>query len=304
MPVLDNAYILNVTATDPQGNAKAQTVTVNVTNVNESPIFTSPAAFNVAENTTAVGTVAATDPDSGAVIAYSIVGGTDSTKFAINSTTGALTFVAAPNYEAPDDANADRVYNVTVRASDGTNTVDQAIAVTLTNVNEAPTITTAAAIGANENSTAVATIGATDQDAGAVITYTITGGADAAKFALTSGGVLTFVTAPDYDAPTDANGDNVYEVVVTVSDGALTNARAFSVTVANANEAPAFTSSDAFTVSENTTTVGTAAAVDPEGGAVTYSITGGVDSAKFDINPSTGAITFKVAPDFEAPTDA
>lgn len=304
MPALDNSYLVNVTATDAAGNATNQAVTIAVTNVNESPVFTSSAAFSVVENTTAVGTVVAVDQDAGATIAYSIVGGTDSSKFAINASTGALSFTAAKNFESPDDANADKIYGVVVRASDGTNTADQTIAVTLTNANEAPTITTAAAISVAENGTAVATIAGTDPDAGTTLTYTITGGADAAKFALTSGGVLTFVTAPDYDAPTDANGDNVYEVVVTATDGTLTNARAFSVTVANANEAPAFTSSDAFTVSENTTTVGTAAAVDPEGGAVTYSITGGVDSAKFDINPSTGAITFKVAPDFEAPTDA
>lgn len=38
--------------------------------------------------------------------------------------------------------------------------------------------------------------------------------------------------------------------------------------------------------------------------AITYSISGGADAAKFNINASTGALTFKAAPDFEQPGDA
>ena len=70
---------------------------------------------------------------------YSISGGADSALFSINGTTGALSFNAAPNYEAPTDAGANNVYDVTVRASDGTFAATQAIAVTVTNVAEPPT---------------------------------------------------------------------------------------------------------------------------------------------------------------------
>ena len=42
----------------------------------------------------------------------------------------------APDFEAPTDAGADNVYDVTVRVSDGTNTDDQAIAVSVTNVSD------------------------------------------------------------------------------------------------------------------------------------------------------------------------
>ena len=55
---------------------------------------------------TAVTTVTATDPDAGATLTYSIIGGADAAKFTINATTGVLTFVAAPNFEAPTDAGA------------------------------------------------------------------------------------------------------------------------------------------------------------------------------------------------------
>ena len=50
--------------------------------------------------------------------------------------------------------------------------------------------------------------------------------------------------------------------------------------------------------------VATVAALDPDGGAVTYSIAGGADAARFTINAATGALRFVAAPNHEAPTDA
>ena len=125
-----------------------QAIAVTVTNVAENaPVITSDgggatAAVNVAENSTAVTTVTASDPDPGTLFTYSIVGGADAAQFTINATTGVLSFVAAPNFEAPTDAGGNNVYDVTVQVSDGSLTDTQAIAVTVTNVNEnAPVIT-------------------------------------------------------------------------------------------------------------------------------------------------------------------
>lgn len=71
------------------------------------------------------------------------------------------------------------------------------------------------------------------------------------------------------------------------------------------NAAPSFTSAPAVNVIEGQTApFYNAVAADPEGSAVTYSISGGADAARFSINPSTGAISFRAAPDFEAPADA
>ena len=42
--------------------------------------------------------------------------------------------------------------------------------------------------------------------------------------------------APNFEAPTDAGGNNVYDVIVQVSDGTLTDTQAIAVTVTNANE--------------------------------------------------------------------
>ena len=80
----------------------------------------------------------ATDPDVGQTLSYSIIGGADASKFTIGSTTGALSFVTAPNFELPTDAGGNNVYDVTVQVSDGHGGIDtQAIAVTVANPNEA-----------------------------------------------------------------------------------------------------------------------------------------------------------------------
>ncbi|MDP1700574.1 MAG: cadherin domain-containing protein, partial [Aestuariivirga sp.] len=287
---------------------------------NVAPTITSngagvSAAVSVSENSAAVTTVTATDANSGTVLTYSIIGGADASKFTINAATGALTFIAAPNFEAPTDVGANNVYDVQVQVSDGELTDTQTIAVTVTDQNEAPTITSngggaAAAINVAENSTAVTTVTSSDPDAGATKTYSISGGADASKFTINAAtGVLAFVSAPNFEAPTDAGANNVYDVQVRVSDGALTDTQSIAVTVTNVNEAPFITSNGAganaaITIAENTTAVTTVTSTDPDAGATrTYSISGGADASKFTINSATGVLAFISAPDFEAATD-
>jgi len=72
---------------------------------------------SILENTTAVTTVTATDPDAGQTLSYSISGGADAAKFIIGPSTGALSFVTAPNFELPTDVGGDNVYDVIVQVS-------------------------------------------------------------------------------------------------------------------------------------------------------------------------------------------
>ncbi|MEO7221305.1 MAG: Ig-like domain-containing protein, partial [Devosia sp.] len=114
------------------------TVTVNVTAVNDAPTITSDgigplAAISVAENATAVTTITSTDTE-GTARTYSLVDGADQGKFTINATTGVLAFIAGPDFETPADAGGNNIYDVIVRASDGSLSDDQAISVTVTNV--------------------------------------------------------------------------------------------------------------------------------------------------------------------------
>ncbi len=111
---------------------------------NVAPIITSNGGGNstsitTPENTTAVTTVTAIDADLPAQkLRYAITGGLDAARFTINSNTGVLTFIAAPNFEVPIDVGADNKYEVQVEVSDGSLTDNQTIAVTIINVNETP----------------------------------------------------------------------------------------------------------------------------------------------------------------------
>jgi hypothetical protein len=316
----DNIYDVVVAARDGIFSA-TQTLAVTVRNINDgTPVITSngggaTASIGLAENLTLITTVTATDPD-GSALTYAVTGGADAARFAIDSTTGVLRFVSAPDFEAPGDADGNNVYDVIVTASDGVFTDTQALTISVTNVNDnAPVIHSngggaTAAVAIDEDSAAVATVRATDAD-GLVPGYAIIGGADATRFVIDAAtGALRFAAAPDFEAPADADRNNVYDVVVAARDGAFSTTQALAVTVRNLNDtAPVITSNGggaiaAIGLAENMTTVTTAIASDPDGAPLRYSITGGADAARFGIDAVTGALRFLVSPDFEAPADA
>ncbi|HYJ83995.1 MAG TPA: hypothetical protein VEW26_14275 [Allosphingosinicella sp.] len=307
-----NFYTVRVAASDGLHSAW-QSVQIIVRNVNEGLAITSPATASVLENGTAAATIVASDVD-GDPVSYAIAGGADAALFTIDASTGALTFRNAPNYEAPADSGGDNVYDVIVSATDGSFTDSKAVAITVGNVNEAVLITSggggaAAAVAVAENGTAVTVVAATDSDGGPV-TYAIAGGADAARFTIDAAtGALAFVAAPNFEAPADWGANNVYDVVVSASDGSFTDTQALAVTVGNVNEALAITSNGggataSVSVAENGAGVTVVAASDLDGTAATYSIVGGADAARFTINPQTGALQFVAAPDYELPADS
>jgi Ca2+-binding RTX toxin-like protein len=308
---VSNTYHFTVVASD---GIRSDTlgVLLHINNVNEAPVIGSDgggtsAAFSIAENSTAITTVVASDAD-GQPLHYSIVGGNDAGLFAIDPITGVLTFATAPDFEAPADIAGDNFYTLTVAASDGELLATQSIEILVTNVNEGVTITSlgggdSANVGVAENQLDVTAVSATDLDGGAV-TYSLVGGADALLFELdTATGQLRFVQAPDFESPGDADGDNIFDVVVAASDGSLSDIQALSVFVGNENEGVRMTSPSTFLIAENGRTVGSIAATDLDGDAVTYAIVGGADAQRFILNSVTGQLSFLVAPDYDAPAD-
>ncbi|MFC7332316.1 DUF4347 domain-containing protein, partial [Rhodocista pekingensis] len=140
------ARTININAKDADGESAAQQkVTVTLTAVNDAPVITSDgggatATVTVAENTTAVTTVVATDAD-GDTLSYSITGGADKSLFSIDSSTGVLSFASGHDFESPADSGGDNTYTVVVTASDGTVSDTQTVNVSVTDVDEAPTLT-------------------------------------------------------------------------------------------------------------------------------------------------------------------
>ena len=94
-----------------------------------------------------------------------------------------------------------------------------------------------------------------DTNAG-VQSYTIHGGPDAALFEINAtSGELSFQTTPDFESLQDANGDNLFEVIVRATDTAnLFSDQTVYITLNDINEAPTFGGSDTITLPESTTT--------------------------------------------------
>ncbi|MGF6316160.1 VCBS domain-containing protein [Pseudomonas frederiksbergensis] len=292
------------TVLSADGTSTAVTVTINGSN--DSPTITSngggtTASVSLAENTTAVTTVVATDVDLPAqTLSYSIVGGVDAAKFSIVSGTGALSFISAPNFESPTDSGTNNIYDVIVRASDGTLFDDQAIAVTVTGVNDnSPVITSngggaTASVSVAENTTAVTTVTATDADLPAqTLSYSIlnTAGTDFSKFSISSSGVLTFNSAPDYENAQDVggvDGDNAYVVDVLVVDGnGGTDTQTMTVNVQNVVETPVDTVAPTVTVTG--TALGNVITPSPSTSTVTFQFSEVVSG--FDLSDVTMSTT-------------
>jgi Ca2+-binding RTX toxin-like protein len=323
---LNNSYIVQVSAFDGV-NTTNKVITANVTDVleNGAPVITSggggdTAAVSVVENNSSVTTVVAKDPDLGQIVSYSIAGGADAAKFGINAQTGVLSFLSAPDFEKPGDADLNNSYIVQVRAADNSTPSQsdlQTITVTVGDANDnAPVITTAATAAVAENTTLVASLGSTDADTVGTkpAIFSITGGADAAKFSIVAGN-LVFAAAPDFEKPGDADANNSYIVQVSAFDGVNTTSKIITANVTDVletptNHAPVITSNGggdaaSLSVPENTKAVTTVVAKDLDvGQTMAFAIAGGADAAKFTIDAKTGVLSFLKAPDFEAPADA
>jgi len=293
-------YTLTVTASDAGGLTATADVAITVTDVAFPPVFGEAGyAFSVAENSpaaTAVGTVAATEPEGGAVT-FKITAGNDAGLFALDAASGALTVAGALDHETTASVS------LTVEATTAdAATATVAVTVTVTDVDEAPafgsaTYTFSVAEDAAADA-AVGTVAATDPEAG-TLTYAITAGNDADAFAIAAGtGALTVAGTLDHET-TDA-----YSLTVSASDAAGHTATAtVAITVTDVIFPPVFgAASYSFSVAENAAVgaaVGTVAATEPEGGAVTYAITAGNDAGLVALDSGTGALTVAKALDHE-----
>ena len=207
-----------------------------------APEITSPGPFAVAEGSTSVATLAASDADTAVGdLVWSKAGGADAAKFTL-SESGELAFGSAPDYEEPDDSGSDGAYELTVQVSDGVNDVTADLMVTVDNVIELEAIEGPSAVSFAENSwSRVATFTASSPQDRDDISWTL-GGADAAHFSIDEpSGALRFdldavvpvivKKPPDFEAPVDSGTDSTYEVTLLPSSGSAMAASALSVNV-------------------------------------------------------------------------
>ena len=306
----DNAYELEVSATDDGGLSDSQSVTVSVTGVDEPVNFTPPANIDAPENQVfTIFKFNAADPE-GEAMTYSL-SGADAALFDLDSNTGTLMFKDRQNFEDPDDANNDGDYEITITATGAGETLDRDITVSLTDENDLPYLPDDQELPAapveNQADFELVTYVAIDED-GDDVTFSLEG-EDAEFFTIDPvTGRLATAVAFDHENPQDADGDGWYDyqVIATDSQGGEITLSSITTLVVDVNEAPAITSDALASVAENRTDTGYAATVtdEDEGDSISFSITGGADGGLFSIDSDTGELTFDSAPDFEHPGDS
>ncbi len=181
--------------------------------------------FDVAENLIAVGDINATDNEDDP-ITYSITGD-ESAFFEINSTTGVLSFKVAPDYETPQDANGDNVYDFSVMISANGDDVSKLIRVNVLDAGEIISDggLTTATISLNENIAIATTV-----LGGGSLTLS---GLDAASFHINEDTQeLIFNTTPDYEVKSS------YEVVVTAEALGQSDTQTITININDVSEAP------------------------------------------------------------------
>ncbi|TGG78879.1 MAG: cadherin repeat domain-containing protein, partial [Aphanocapsa feldmannii 288cV] len=118
--------------------------------------------------------------------------------------------------------------------------------------------------------------------------------------------MLTFKNPPDFESPADSDGDNDYKLTVEADVGGITGE--LDVTVTVKNEIPVFATeswnnyTEIYYAENGTKEVGTYEASDSEEGSVSFAL-GGVDSNSFNIDSSSGTLTFVSSPDYANPSD-
>ena len=313
------SHSVTVRASDTSDTSDVVTVTVIVIDVDEAAEISFSVAGGVTANGNALAVVenhdgalaafSASDPENKAGLVYTwFLGGTDRGDFAVTSA-GVLSFVNVADYELPVDSGGNRVYDITVSARDSdNNTGTIAVTVTVHDVNEPPTITGDVTLSFPEHVVRpVATYRATDPERD-TITWSVSG-PDGDDFEISDTGVLTFVDVPDFENPTDADGDNVYEVtVVATDDDGHIDSLAVTVTVTDVNEGPVVSGLQGLSFTENQATDRVLAiygAIDPEDPSAVISrwSLSGRDGGDFTVSEG-GELSFRRVPDFERPADS
>ena len=280
------------TSTNNEDTRATSTVSVNPVQAedatNQPPVLPDVTqTLKIDENSEAddavyvVGLVAATDdPDDGLDKLLYTLSGTDAALFTIHSgedvsVSGATTTTAGMirlKSGTELDYETKKTYRVTVTATDPSLAKDTvAVTIEVNDVDEAPFVSKRGV-----RVTGPASVSHDENDPDAVQTYRAVGpdaanaawrlsGADASAFSLSSGGVLSFDSPPDYEAATDAGTDNTYNVTVTASMGSFSDMQDVTVTVINVDE----DGTVALTYDQNQVRVGVAITaeepVDPDG---------------------------------------
>ncbi|MDZ4849778.1 MAG: cadherin domain-containing protein [Pirellulaceae bacterium] len=310
---------ITVRAASSDGSFSTKLFSIAITPVNDNnPVITSHGgaslvSLTIAENTTSVTSISATDADNPSqTLSFGLVGGVDQSRFSVNATTGQLSFLVSPNFESPSDRSNDNVYEVVVAVSDGQGgSASQSFTVTITDINEfqvgSISDLNSAVNEVIENVPNGTLVGinafAKDNDGlNNTVTYSLLDNAGGRFSINATSGVVRVADGTLLDREV-AEG---YDIVVRASssDGSIST-QSFRIGLIGANDnLPVFTSADQVSIVENQSFVQVLTATDDDKPtqSIAYSIVGGPDSSHFVVR-SSNQLTFVRPPNFENPTD-
>ena len=286
-----NAWPIVVRVSDQTGHVYDHAFVINVTNVNEAPTGIALSGNSIAENSpggTVIGTAAASDPDAGTVLRYSLLDDAGG-RFYISPSSGVIVNVSSQtiNYEGTP------AWPIVVRAADQYGqVVDRPFVINVTNIDEPTTDITLSNSSVAENSTLGTVIGTAhgnDPDAGTLYSYSLTGDVTGGRFAINaSSGIISVAGSLNFE------GTPAWPITVRATDQAgHVFDKPLVINVTNVNEAPTDITLAGNSILENSpggTIVGTAHGIDPDAGAVfNYSL---LDDAggRFFIYPTSGIV--------------
>ncbi|CAN0587307.1 unnamed protein product, partial [Ectocarpus sp. 12 AP-2014] len=125
------------TYTITDGTGRSDTASVFITGTGDAvdpPELVLPAELTVDENTNFVFDFPVVDA-SGAALSYQL-SGVDAGRFVVDAASGVLNFTAPPDFEAPSDADANNIYEVTVAVTGLGGTATRSVAITIADVFE------------------------------------------------------------------------------------------------------------------------------------------------------------------------
>ena len=302
-----SSYTFTVVATDAAGNAAEQEVTLSIQDLDDPFAFVSGNSGSINEGGGAgqvLYTALAFDEDAQgtSTVTYSLKD--NPAGLGIDTSTGVVTLVDAPDHETTTQ------YVFTVVASDGTQSAEREVTISVQNVDELPPVfssgTTATPIDEDRpggTEVYVALTSDPDQVGQTAIRYSLGSDEDSNLFAIDSSGRVTLQSALDYEVK------STYRFTVVATDGAYNSStQTVTLDIRNVDETgPVFATPDASaSVNENVAAgfvVYTAQATDSDAvdnALPTYSLKAGVgDADALGINPSTGAVSINAAPDHE-----
>lgn len=277
---LQNSYSIRVRTTD-NGSASFQKVfTIMVSDSNDAPTGLNLSATSVYENLpvgTTVATLSTVDADAGQTFTYSLVGGVGSTNNNLFNIQGSqLRTSAIFNFENQTS------YKVRVQTNDGNGGIyADTFTISVLNANDAPTNITLSTSTFVENrpvNSIVGTLTTTDEDPADIFVYSfanVTGNDNNAFFI--NGNQLRSNTNFDFETK------QVYNVYLTVTDGAASFTKQLVINILDSNDAPTNVVLSNASVDENLTAnafVGLIYSTDADAGnTFTYTLVNGNGSA-------------------------